>query len=100
MLFKVSLLRSRGRRIPWRVVVNGPHYVVHLATDSTEIDGERYHVATLRPAQPMQEVLVPELYEPALVGFSVLAFRLRGFERVAAARGAFGAVQEWHCELP
>jgi len=100
MLFKIALLRSRGRRIPWRDVVNGPHYVGQLTTYSTEIDGERYHVAMLRPAQPMEDVLVPELYEPTLVGFSVLAFRLRGFERVASARGAFGAVQEWHCALP
>ena len=100
MLFKVSLLRSRGRRMAWRDVVNGPHYVGQLTTYTSEIDGERYHVATLRPAQPMEDALLPELYEPVLVGFSVLAFRLRGFERVAAARGAFGAVQEWHCELP
>ena len=48
----------------------------------------------------MEHALLPELYQPALVGFSVLAFRLRGFERVASARGAFGAVQEWHCVLP
>ena len=100
MLFKVSLLRSRGRRLAWRDVANGPHYVGQLTTYTTDIDGARYHIATLRPAQPMEDALVPELYEPVLVGFSVLAFRLRGFERVAAARGAFGAVQEWHCELP
>jgi hypothetical protein len=100
MLFKVSPLRNRGRRLPWRDVVNGPHYVGQLTTHTTEIDGERYYVATLRPMEPKQDALLPELYEPVLVACSILAFRLRGFERVAAARGAFGAVQEWHCEPP
>jgi hypothetical protein len=33
-------------------------------------------------------------------GFSTLAFRLRGFERVARGASVFGVVQEWHCELP
>lgn len=98
MIFKVLLLRNRGRRLPWRDVVNGPRHVGHLITHSIDIAGERYNVATLRPVDPMAEPPVPALYEPVLLGFSVLAFRLRGFERVDTARGAFGAVQEWHCE--
>ncbi|MFN2646853.1 MAG: hypothetical protein ABR570_17835 [Burkholderiales bacterium] len=97
---KVALLRTRGRRLVWRDVVNGPRYTGQLTTHSIEIDGERYAVATLRPTDSTKGELIPELYEPVLLGFSILAFRLRGFERVDSARGAFGAVQEWHCELP
>jgi hypothetical protein len=40
------------------------------------------------------------LYQPVLLGFSTLAFRLRGFERVERGASVFGVVQEWHCELP
>jgi hypothetical protein len=43
---------------------------------------------------------IPALYQPVLLGFSTLAFRLRGFERVARGASVFGVVQEWHCELP
>jgi hypothetical protein len=65
-----------------------------------DLGGERYLVATLRPLDPIAPAPVPDLYEPVLVGFSTLAFRLRGFERVEAASGHFSVVQEWHCELP
>jgi hypothetical protein len=100
VLFTVLLLRNRGVRLPWRDAINGPRYVGQLTTYSVDIDGERYNVATLRPVDPMGDALVPDLYEPALVCVAVQAFRLRGFERAESARGAFGAVQEWHCGLP
>jgi hypothetical protein len=100
MLFKVYLLRSSGRRLPRRDVFNGPKHVGHLLTHSIDIGGERYNVAKLRPNDPMASDLVPELYEPVLLGFSILAFRLRGYERVDSARGVQGVVQEWHCEPP
>jgi hypothetical protein len=35
-----------------------------------------------------------------LLAFAPIAFRLRGFERLERASGAFAVVQEWHCELP
>lgn len=43
---------------------------------------------------------VPELYEPVLIGFAPLAFRLRGFERVEAKDGHFSVVQKCHGEMP
>jgi hypothetical protein len=38
------------------------------------------------------------LYQPVLLGFAPLAFRLRGFERVEGHDGGDGVVQEWHVE--
>jgi hypothetical protein len=98
--FKVYLLRQRGRRLPWRSVVNGPRHVGDLVTHTVDIAGQRYSVATLRPLDPVAELPIPELYEPILLGFSPLAFRLRGFERIESTAGHFSVVQEWHCELP
>jgi len=99
--FKIYLLRRRGRRLPWRVVVNGPTYVGDLVTHTVDHGGDRYNVATLRQAgAPKAGELVPDLYEPVLLGFAPLAFRLRGFERVGEGDAAKGVVQEWHCELP
>jgi hypothetical protein len=43
---------------------------------------------------------IPDLYEPVLLGFATLAFRVRGYERVERGGEAIGVVQEWHCELP
>jgi hypothetical protein len=100
VIFKVRLLRARGRRLRWRDVANGPAHIGQLTTHSIDFHGERYNVATLRPVDPMAEALVPSLYEPVLIGFSVLAFRLRGFERVERGGETLGVVQEWHCEAP
>ena len=93
-------LRQRGRRLPWREVINGPHYVGELVTHAVDVAGERYQVATLRPADPVAQSPIPELYEPVLLGFAPLAFRLRGFERAEGPGGWLAVVQEWHCELP
>jgi hypothetical protein len=98
--FRVSLLRKHGRRLPWRVVQNGPSYVGELITHSVEVAGDRYEVATLRAADPVTASPIPELYEPVLLGFAPLAFRLRGFERIDGPGGAMAVVQEWHCERP
>lgn len=98
--FKVYLLRRRGRRIPWRDVVNGPCHVGDVITHAVDIGSERYAVATLRPLDPAAAAPIPDLYEPVLIGFFTLAFRLRGFERVESTAGHFSVVQEWHCELP
>ena len=100
MKFKVYLLRRSGRRLPWREVQNGPHYVGHLITHSVLVKGQRYQAATLQPADPMAEPLVLELYEPVLIGFTVLGFQLRGFERIEGSAGPMAVVQEWHCETP
>ena len=49
---------------------------------------------------PTAASAVPELYEPVLLGFTVLSFRLRGYESLESEDGRVGVVQEWHCELP
>lgn len=100
VIFKVRLLRARGRRLRWRHVVNSAPHVGQLLTHSLEMAGHRYNVATLRPIDPMADALVPDLYEPVLLLFAVGAFRLRGFERMEVDGGHVGVVQEWHCEQP
>jgi len=100
MRFKVYLLRHRGRRLTWRDVHNGPSYTGHLVTHEMKTGEETYRVLTLRADDPMVPTPIPPLFEPALLGFAPLAFRLRGFERVERAGGTFAVVQEWHCELP
>lgn len=57
-------------------------------------------VATLRPEDPVAPSAVPDLYHPTVVMFALMAFRLRGFERLEATEGQLAVVQEWHCELP
>jgi hypothetical protein len=71
----------------WRDVVNGPRHVGQLITHTIQHGDERYNVATLRPVDPMADPLVPDLYEPVLVGVSLLAFRLRGYERIDMPEG-------------
>jgi hypothetical protein len=100
MRFKVYLLRQRGRRLPWRDVLNGPHHVGELMMHAVDVKGQRYQVLTLRPADPVAPAPIPDLYEPVLFAFTTLAFRLRGFERVESPRDGFSVVQEWHCESP
>ena len=100
MRFKVSLLRYRGRRLPWRDVSNGPKYIGDLVSEQITMGRERYNVISLRAEDPVAPSPIPPLYEPVLLGFFTLAFRLRGFESVSRGAGSFGVVQEWHCELP
>lgn len=100
MRFKVYLLRYRGRRLAWREVLNGPSHVGDLISHEAAVGEERFNVLTLRCDDPMAASPVPALYQPVLLGFSPLAFRLRGFERVERGTSVCGVVQEWHCELP
>jgi hypothetical protein len=64
------------------------------------IGAEQFKVMTLRATDPMAPSPIPALYEPALLDFSPIAFRLRGFERVEHGASTYAVVQEWHCELP
>jgi hypothetical protein len=99
--FKVYLMRKNGRRLLWREIVNGPSYIGDLRTYHTNFAGAHYHVATLaRTDSPVAGSAISDLYEPVLLGFSPLAFRLRGFERVESGDDHAAVVQEWHCELP
>ena len=101
MHFKVYLLRERGRRRAWRDVKNGKTYTGSLVTRlfTPAADVEPYKVLDLDPTSgPLSTERPPPLYEPVLVGFSPLAFRLRGFERVDGPDGGYSVVQEWHVE--
>jgi hypothetical protein len=99
MRFRVYLLRYRGRRLPWREVVNGPKYVGDLISHQVTVGDDRYDVLTLR-AEANGPSPIPALYQPVLLGFFTLAVRLRGFETVNRGTGAYAVVQEWHCEPP
>jgi hypothetical protein len=96
--FKVYLLRRRGRRLSWRDAQNGHAYIGALVTHEEQHGGERYSVLNLQPADPMSNDKPPPLYEPVLLGFAPIAFRLRGFERVGQGDNAYAVVQEWHIE--
>jgi hypothetical protein len=100
MRFKVHLLRYRGRRLAWRDVINGPAHVGDLVSEHVTLAEEHFNLVTLRCDDPVVPSPIPALYQPVLLGFSPLAFRLRGFERVERGTSVFGVVQEWHCELP
>jgi hypothetical protein len=100
MRFKVYLLRYRGHRLAWRDVLNGSAHVGDLVCHEMAIGEERFSVLTLRSEDPMVASPIPALYEPVLLGFAPLAFRLRGFERIERGTSVCGVVQEWHCELP
>ena len=98
MRFKVYLLRQRGRRRPWRDVKNGRAYTGTLVSHVEQHKGRQYSVLQLEQRDPMSADRPPPLYEPVLLGFAPLAFRLRGFERVEGQDGGYGVVQEWHVE--
>jgi hypothetical protein len=101
MQFKVYPMRRRGRRLPWREIINGPGFVGDLRSFTIDHGGERYNLVTLFQSDaPTQGSAIPDLYEPVLVGFATLAFRVRGYERVERGGEWIGVVQEWHCELP
>jgi len=87
--------------LPWREVVNGPSYVGDLRSHQVDRAGERYTVLALHPSEvPVGGSLIPELFEPVLIGVSPLAFRVRGFERLELPSGCSAVVQEWHIEMP
>ena len=98
MRFKVYLLRRRGRRLASREVKNGRSYIGALVTHVEPHNGEQYSVLQLQPTDPRSTDRPPPLYEPVLLGFAPLAFRLRGFERMPERDGGYSVVQEWHCE--
>jgi hypothetical protein len=100
MRFKVYLLRRRGRRLSRRDVFNGRTYVGTLVSHTEPHNGAQYNVLQLQPSDPMSADRPPKLYEPVLLGFAPLAFRLRGFERVDGRDGGYGVVQEWHVAMP
>ena len=88
MRFKVFKLRRKGHRLPWRDMINGPFHIGDLQSHVIDHRGQRYNVITLQSIEaPIEGSLLPELYEPVLLGFSTLAFRLRGFERWGGRRG-------------
>ena len=98
MKFKVVCLRNQGRRLPWSEARNGPWHVGDLVSRQVNVKGACHNVLTLRLADPMVAAPIAELYEPVLVRFSLLAFRIRGFERAEGPHGPFAVLQEWHCE--
>src|SRR5438105_4945924 len=100
MRFKVILLRERGRRLPWREAQNRPTYIGQVTTHLENHGCEQYRVTTLRPEDPVAPPLVPPLYEATLLGFSPLAIRLRGFERVGGPDADLTLVQKCNGERP
>jgi hypothetical protein len=96
--FKVFLLRRQGRRLSLREARNGPAFVGTLVSYREVHNGEQYDVLRLQPSDPMSTEHPQPLFEPTLLGFAPLAFRLRGFERIESKDGPRGVVQEWHIE--
>jgi hypothetical protein len=71
-----------------------------LVSEQITVGEERFNLISLRADDPVAPSPIPPLYEPVLLGFFTLAFRLRGFESVNRGTSSFGVVQEWHCEVP
>src|SRR2546423_13953721 len=97
MNFRVYPMRTRGRRLPWREIENGPSYVGALQSYRIKHDDQDYNALSLSASTPAEAKPLPDLYEPTLVLFAQTAFVLRGYERVETAEGAIGVVQEWSC---
>jgi hypothetical protein len=93
-------MRRRGRRLPWREIQNSPSYVGDLVSYRIRHGEQDYNAISLRSGSPAESKVLPDLYEPVLEGFAVLAFVLRGYERVETPDGPIAVVQEWHCKNP
>jgi hypothetical protein len=100
MKVRVYPMRSKGRRLPWREIENGPSYVGALISYTTKHGDSTYSALALQSGNPAERKSLPDLYEPALVGFAPNAFVVRGYERVETAEGTIGVVQEWQCKDP
>ena len=97
MRCRVYPLRRRGRRLPWREVVNAPSFEGDLSTRYLSLPNARYFVATLiAPGGALCQPILPELYEPVLISIGNGLLVLRGFERADES----ATVQEWRCEVP
>ena len=92
MRCRVFPLRRRGRRLPWREVVNAPSFEGDLSTYYLSLPGGCYFVAKL--AAPGDA-----LCKPILVNAGNWALALRGFERLGEGEGAVTVVQDWRCEI-
>jgi hypothetical protein len=89
---RVYPLRCRGRRLPWREVVNAPSFEGDLSTHYLSLSDARYFVATLVSAgNALCKPLRPELYEPVLTNIGNGALALESLQNQAAT------VQEWRC---
>lgn len=89
-------LRRRGRRHPWREVVNVPSFEGDLSTYYLSLPGRRHFVAQLLgPGDAFGRPILPSLYEPVLTGIGNGVLVLRGFER----EGETATEQEWRCEI-
>jgi hypothetical protein len=93
-------MRRRGRRLPWREIENGPSFVGRLISYRIRRGDQDFDAIKLSPTEPADSNTLPEMYSPVLDGFSLNAFRLRGYQRVETPEGAVGVVQEWHCREP
>jgi hypothetical protein len=100
MLCRVLLMRSHGRRLPWRDIQNGAVHQGELSTHYMTLDEQRYFVATLmQPGDAVRREVLPRLYEPVLTTLGRGVLVLRGFERLEERDGVSGVVQEWRCEV-
>ncbi|MBC7802503.1 MAG: hypothetical protein H7Y16_01395 [Candidatus Parcubacteria bacterium] len=99
MRFKVYLMRHQGRRRPWDEIKRGECFVGTLLSSRCLYGGESFESISLQSSGGRVGG-IPDLFQPVLDGFAPNAFRLRGFERIDDPRGAYGVVQEWHCEPP
>jgi hypothetical protein len=93
-------MRSRGRRLAWRDIQNGPAHEGELGTHYLTVQDQRFFVATLmQPGDALCREVLPRLYEPMLTTLGRGVIVLRGFERLEERDGVSGVVQEWRCEL-
>ncbi len=91
-------MRKKGRCLQWRDIKNGPAYVGDLRSHVLRLGDDSFNVITLFSGnKALAEHILPDLFEPVLVGFSTLAIQIRGYERISGKDGYHAVIQEWHC---
>lgn len=97
MIVELSLMRDRGRRLPWRQIDGGPACVGKLQLVCYP-GSDRPTAAYLLDIGAQVRHLVPDLHEPMIISFGTDSFRLRGIERIELDGGVHAVVQEWYCK--
>ena len=99
MLVSVQRLRDRGRRLTPRELNEDPGRNGDLRTHIESFPGHGpVTVAVLVDVtNGLAASLLPNLYEPSLVGVAPLAMHLRGIEKIKDGEDHRAVVQEWLC---
>ncbi len=100
MIVTVKRMRRAGQKLTFRELEAEPGMRGDLRTHIQSFAGhEPVRVAVLVDVTGSgnSPALLPELYEPVLVGVAPIAMHLRGIERIKDGDRICAVVQEWLC---